>query len=62
MKILFRIILILYCIFILWVFTINPASAVVLGIITAILAAPYVLFVRWVWKECEKSKKFNGRK
>lgn len=55
LKILWKVILALYGVFLIWAYTVNPMSAFGIAIGTVVIATPCILFGRWIWKECKKS-------
>lgn len=60
--ILYKIPVVVYCIILIWMFSVHPASALIVAGISLIIAIPWVIFAKWVCKRIDRSLKFNGRK
>lgn len=58
----FKIPLAVYCIVVLVCMMFNLVAGVVIAVAAGFVVVPWLIFAKWLCREVEKSKKFNGRK
>lgn len=59
---LYKIPLAVYCLVLIWMFIIHPIGSIVVGVMSAFVMIPWLLFARYVCRSYDESKRFNGRK